>query len=105
MLVETAGDTTAEYRTDRIDEGQRHYCERVAVYTSTTDNADCLVCIEGAGDEFPLYYFKDITNGEWSSQPIRVWLFEGENLLFKWSGIVATETQEMAIHGNKRFEN
>lgn len=96
--------TTYTLKGERCPERQRWYFETVTVKDDTTDNSNCLVSIERAGTDYPIFYFKDITNGEWEKKFMRLWIFPGERIVYTWSDMVSGDKIEMAEHGHRKLD-
>jgi hypothetical protein len=103
-LKDTASDTTLSVLSERVPPKERWYVQRVAARTDSQSNATLEVGIETGGYFHVLYFFDYFFPGEWDSEPIEVWLFEGEYLRFDWSSIVSGDVVEAHITGVKRLE-
>lgn len=103
-LKDSASDTTLTVYAEYVPPGERWWCQRVAVRNNTTASADVEVGIETGGYFHVLYFFSNLTVNTWGSQPLEVWLLEGERLRFDWSGIVSGEVVEAHISGVRRFK-
>ncbi len=88
---------------DRVPEGERWWVETTSVFNDVTDNAECLVGIKSGMIEYPIYLFENITVDLWSKKFLRLWLFPGESLYYKWSGVTAADPVEMTCHGHRKY--
>ena len=88
----------------RVPEGQRWYIESVAAFNDVTDNSECLVGIETGGSFIPINQFVNLTVDLWGVKAVRSWMFSGERLVFKWSGVTAADDVEFSAVGHRKID-
>lgn len=102
-LTAIAGGTTHTQWADAVKREEAKHLDYIAVRNNTTDNADCLVGIYDGAYLHILYYFKNLTAGEWASIRRVIWLREGERLRFDWTGIVDGERLDIHLTGYREY--
>lgn len=99
----TATATTLNQDLDSIGEGHKVYIERFGA-RSDKANADVVFCIVSGGEEYPVQSKANVTADFADGQIARCWIYTGEFLRAKWSGIASADVCEFWAVGVDKWE-
>lgn len=102
-IKSTATATTLDQDLDAVLEGHKVYVGRVAAKSSKA-NADAVFCIVSGGQEYPIQDHLNFTADHAEGQMAEAWVYPGEFLRCKWSGIASADVLEFWAVGVDKWE-